>query len=213
MREHHIETAVSGRYLTEAPSGVGPFPLLVGFHGYGQTAEAEMELLRGIPDSGGWVRGAIEALHPFMNVKGNPGSSWMTRRERELRIAENVHYVDAVLSRLMLDYPVGSTLVLHGFSQGAGMACRAALFGSHPVSAVMLLGGDVPPELDRLERMRMVHLARGSRDRLYPQERFESDAARLRDAGVPVSVTSFSGSHGPTGEYFEEAGRFLASID
>jgi predicted esterase len=212
MQEHHIETAVSGRYLVEAPAGVGPLPILAGFHGYGQTGEEEMDLLRQIPGSGSWARCSVEALHPFMNVRGNPGSCWMTRRDRELRIAENVHYVDAVLDRVMHDYPIGGTLVLHGFSQGAGMACRAALLGRHPASAVMLLGGDVPPELDRLERMRMVHLARGDRDRLYPQERFEADGERLRDAGVLLSVSSFTGSHGPTGDYFEDACRFLASI-
>jgi predicted esterase len=212
MRHHHIRTEVSGRYLVDAPEGDGPFPLLAGFHGYGQTAEAQMELLRRIPGSERRVCCSIEALHPFMNKKGEPGASWMTRRDRELRIEENVGYVDAVLDAVRRDFPE-SVLVLHGFSQGAGMACRAAMLGRHDVAGVMVLGGDIPPELGDLRRMGRVQLARGERDRFYTMERLEADRARLFDAGLSPDVVTFRGSHGPTGEYFVEAGRFLDIID
>ncbi|NTW75237.1 MAG: phospholipase, partial [Chlorobiaceae bacterium] len=142
-----------------------------------------------------------------------PGASWMTRRDRELRIAENVAWVDAVLGSVMMGNFVSGTVVLHGFSQGVGMACRAAALGCRPVSAVMLLGGEVPPELERLELMRSVHLARGNRDRLYSQEKFDSDRKRLIDAGVAVETFLYQGGHAPTGEYFMAAGRFLAQTD
>jgi predicted esterase len=211
MQNHHIRVEVSGLYLVDAPEGAGPFPLLAGFHGYGQTAEDQMELLRRIPGSERYVCCSIEALHPFMNKKGDPGASWMTRIDRELRIEENVGYVDAVLDAVRMDFPEGA-LVLHGFSQGAGMACRAALMGRHTVAGVMLLGGDIPPELDDLRRMGRVQLARGESDRFYPMERFEADRAKLRDAGLLPDAVTFSGSHGPTGEYFAEAGRFLGTF-
>lgn len=213
MIEHHLEATVTGRYLVEAPDGDGPFPLLAGFHGYGQTADDELELLRNIPGSERFALCSIEALHPFINAKGQPGASWMTRRDRERRIAENVRYADAVIGRVTAELPFDGRLVLHGFSQGASMACRAAVFGRHAPSAVMLLGGDIPPELDDLARFRAVHLARGDHDRLYPQKRFEADIIRLREAGIDPAVTLFHGGHGPTGEYFEAAGRFLAGME
>jgi len=212
MSEHHLETSVSGRYLVEVPDADGPFPLLAGFHGYGQTAEDELELLRKIPCSEPFVLCSIEALHLFINSKGQPGASWMTRRDRELRIAENVRYVDAVIGRVMAELPVDGRLVLHGFSQGAGMACRAAVLGRHAVSAVMLLGGDIPPELNDLARMCTVHLGRGERDRLYRQERFESDCERLREAGIDPTVCEYAGDHVPTDDYFKAAGRFLTMM-
>ena len=212
MSEHHLETSVSGRYLVEVPDGDGPFPLLAGFHGYGQTAEEELALLHQISGSDRFARCSIEALHPFINSKGQPGASWMTRRDRELRIAENVRYVDAVIGRVMAELPVDGRLVLHGFSQGAGMACRAAVLGRHAVSAVMLLGGDIPPELNDLARMCTVHLGRGERDRLYRQERFDSDVDRLQEAGIEPVVSLYAGGHAPTDEYFEAAGRFLAAM-
>ena len=212
MQEHHIETTVSGRYLLEAPEGVGPFPLLAGFHGYGQSADDELELLRSIPGSERWIRLSIEALHPFINAKGQPAASWMTRRDRELRIAENVRYVDAVIERVMAELPLDGRLVLHGYSQGAGMACRAALLGRHPVTGVLLLGGDIPSEHDDLARMRAVHLARGENDHFYPKKHFENDLQRLRDNGIEPSLTLFHGGHAPTSDYFEAAGRFLDGI-
>lgn len=212
MQEHHLETTVSGRYLVESPDAGGPFPLLAGFHGYGQTAEDELELLRNITGSDGWIRLSIEALHSFINAKGQPGASWMTRCDRELRIAENVRYVDAVIERVMAEQPVDGRLVLHGFSQGAGMACRTVVLGCHPVVGVMLLGGDIPPEIDDCSRMRAVHIGRGDRDRFYPQKRFEADFARLREAGVDTMENPYRGAHGPTAEYFDDAGRFLAGM-
>ena len=212
MPEQHIETTVSGRYLIEAPVGEGPLRILAGFHGYGQTAEEEMELLRQMQGSDNWLRCSIEALHPFMNVKGDPGACWMTRRDRDLRIAENVRYIDAVLERVMQDYPVSGTLVLHGFSQGVAMASRVAMLGKHSVSGVMLLGSELPPELDALGRMGKVHLGRGDSDRFYPQEKFEADTVRLREADVPVELIRYHGGHSPEEDYFVSAGRFLQAI-
>jgi len=212
MTEHHLETTVSGRYLVEAPDGDGSFPLLAGFHGYGQTAEDELALLRKIPGAERFVITSIEALHPFINPKGQLGASWMTRRNRELRIAENVRYVDAVIERVMNEIAFDGRLVLHGFSQGAGMACRAAVLGRHEVSAVMLLGGDIPPELDDLKRMRAVHLARGEQDHFYRQKQFDSDVTRLQEAGIEPVVSLHDGGHTPTDEYFEAAGQFLAAM-
>jgi predicted esterase len=212
MQEHHLETTVSGRYLVEAPDGDGPFPVLAGFHGYGQLAEDELAMLRQIPGSGGWIRLSIEALHPFINQKGQPGASWMTRRGRELRIAKNVRYADAVVGRVMAVLPVDGRLVLHGYSQGAGMACRAAVLGRHPVAGVMLLGGDIPPELGDLGRLNAVHLGRGDHDRFYPKKHFENDLQRLRENGIEPSLCEYAGGHTPTDEYFESAGRFLQAF-
>ena len=46
----HIATQVHGRYLVEAPAQPGQgCPLLVGFHGYGETAAKHLVELRKIP--------------------------------------------------------------------------------------------------------------------------------------------------------------------
>jgi len=212
IQDYTIQTLVSGRYLLQLPSYSGPAPLFVGFHGYGQTAEDELALLRGIPGSERWLCCSIEALHPVYTPRGDTGASWMTSRQREQRITENVHYVDAVIKCVRESVPVSDTLCFHGFSQGCGMASRAALLGSYRACGLMLLGGDIPPELSVNGGVGRVHLARGNGDRFYSQEKFEHDCARIRETGLPFTATLFSGEHGANEEYCNAAGEFLATV-
>jgi predicted esterase len=183
----------------------------VGFHGYGQSAEDELALLSAIPGSDRWICCSIEALHSFYTPQGAIGASWMTSRHRELRIEENLCYVNGVIARLRERHTVNEQLVFHGFSQGAGMAARSALLGNYRTSGLMMLGGDIPPELQFAGRDVRVHLARGSRDRLYREEQYEEDKARLHDSAIPFSATLFNGGHGAGEEYLAAAGEFLAS--
>ncbi len=212
MRAHTIKTSVRGKYLLRLPSHSGPAPLLAGFHGYGQTAEDEFNLLCSIPGAERWFCCSIEALHSMYTPAGHPGASWMNSRDREHQIEENVHYVDGVIERIRALYAVSASLSFHGYSQGAGMASRAALLGRHRAESLMLLGGDIPPELSVSVGMGRVHLARGSRDRLYSKERHERDAARLREGAVPVVVSEFLGGHRVNDAYLKAAGEFLAEI-
>ncbi len=212
QQEHHVTAAVTGRFLVEAPPGGGPLPVLAGFHGYGQTAEDQMALLRSIPGSGEWLCCSVEALHPVINRDGGQGASWMTSRHREQRIRENVAYVDRVLEAVAREYPVSGRLVLFGYSQGAGMACRTALLGRHKAAGTMLLGGDIPPELSCLDRLRYVQLARGDHDHLYTAAQMERDAVRLRAAGIEPATSTFRGGHRATAGWAAAAGRFLAEL-
>lgn len=212
MQEYTIQTSVSGRYLLQSPSHSGTSALFVGFHGYGQTAEDELALLNAIPGSESRICCSIEALHPVYTSRGDPGSSWMTSRQREQRIAENVYYVDAVIKQVMETSPVNGRLCFHGFSQGCGMACRAVLLGSYRASGLMLLGGDIPPDLSVQSNAGRVHLARGNGDRFYTQEQFEHDCVRIQEAGIPLVSTLFRGEHGANEEYFNAAGEFLESV-
>ena len=212
IQEYAIQTSVSGRYLLQLPSNSVPAPLLIGFHGYGQTAEDEIALLKAIPGSARWLCCSIEALHPVYTPRGETGASWMTSRAREQRITENVNYVDAVIKRIRESASVGDRVCFHGFSQGCGMACRAALLGSYRACGLMLLGGDIPPELSVNGGVDRVHLARGNEDRFYSPEKYEHDCARFRDAGLPFTATLFSGEHGANEEYCNAAGEFLATV-
>src|SRR6202047_3940171 len=49
-----IATPTHGRYLVEPDRQGKPLGLLVGFHGYAETAEAHLARLRAIPGSGDW---------------------------------------------------------------------------------------------------------------------------------------------------------------
>src|SRR5262245_19507231 len=116
--EHTIPTQIHGRFLMSAGAGRTP-PLLIGFHGYGETAEEELARLRTIPGSDRWTIVSVQGLHCFYRRRTNEiVASWMTRQNRELAIEDNIAYVSSVVRVLSSDYSADPTIVLTGFSQG-----------------------------------------------------------------------------------------------
>src|SRR3954449_7476478 len=92
-----IPTTVHGRYLVrDGP----PERLLVGFHGYGETAEAQMAELGQIPGIDRWTAGAVPVLPLFHASRtGSIVASWMTSLDRELAIDDNRAYVRSVVAQ------------------------------------------------------------------------------------------------------------------
>jgi predicted esterase len=212
--ERTISTATHGRYLIAPPSGAGAAPMLVGFHGYGEAAEAHMDRLRAIPAAEQWVIASIQGLHRFYQRRTNEViASWMTRQDRELAIADNLAYVAAVIDEVAREWPT-THLVFAGFSQGVAMAFRAAAACGGPVAGAIAAGGDVPPEIDAtaLGNVRSALLCRGSRDEWYTPAKFEHDQRRLRDAGVRVRALEFDGGHDWSAEVVQAASVFLREI-
>jgi poly(3-hydroxybutyrate) depolymerase len=128
VNERIIAATVHGRYIAIPPSTPGPAPILVGFHGYGEDAEAQLERLRAIPESRRWLTVSIQALHPFYQRRTERVvASWMTRQDREAAIADNVAYVSGCIDAVAAEWPTMPTVVFAGFSQGVAMAFRAAV--------------------------------------------------------------------------------------
>jgi predicted esterase len=214
-RREERETAalVHGRYLFEAPEAEG-CPLVVGFHGYGENAEKHLEELRRLPGASRWALCAVQALHPFYNRSGDVIACWMTRLQRERAILDNVRYVASVVAELKRELPVSEQLVYLGFSQGAAMAYRAAAGSGHACQGVIVLGGDVPPELERhdLSRFPPVLLGRGTSEEWYDAAKMEHDVELLRRKGADVRPCVFEGGHEWTNEFRAAAGQFLEEV-
>jgi predicted esterase len=210
----HIATLVHGRYLVEAPESGKSCPLLVGFHGYGESADKHLAELRKIPGANQWILCAVQALHPFYNRTGEVIACWMTRQDRELAIEDNVRYVAGVVAELQRTLPVSNRLVYLGFSQGAAMAYRAAVASGHRCHGVVVLGGDVPPELDQrdLTGFPPVLLGRGSSEEWYDAAKMEHDVELLRRKEVDVRPVVFTGGHEWTNEFRAAAGEFLREV-
>jgi predicted esterase len=212
MIEQTIAATVHGRYLVEPAAGAGPAPLLVGFHGYGESADTQLRRLRAVPGAERWTTVAIQGLHRFYERRTNEViASWMTRQDRELAIADNLAYVAAVIDHEWTARLGARGVVFAGFSQGVAMAFRAACAGSATPRGVIAVGGDVPPELERsaLARLGSVLLMRGARDQWYTAAKFAADQARLRDAVVDVTAVEFDGAHEWNDPVLEAASRFL----
>ncbi len=193
-----IEVTTHGRYLVAAPENVRPRGILVGCHGYAEQASIQMDRQQAIAGLSDWLHVSVQGLHRFYRPRSQEViASWMTREDRELALIDNTQFLAAVVAAVIREWQVEAPLVLAGFSQGVAMAFRAACAVSTPVAAVVALGGDVPPELDRpaLARIPAVLLGRGDYDQWYSPEQFAADEMRLRAAGIDLTVFEFPAAH------------------
>ena len=203
MLTANVATTVHGRYLYEDR---GAERLLAGFHGYAEAAEANFAELARIPGVERWSVLSIQALHPFYTRGGEVVANWMTKQDRELAIADNLAYVRKVLATI----GVPRRLVFSGFSQGATMAARAA--AAVDCAGLILLGGDVPPEVKRDGvKLPPVLLARGTRDDWYTDEKFRADLAWL-EPRTRVTRCVFEGGHEWSDPFRAAAAEFLAGV-
>ena len=195
--ERMIETTTHGRYLVASAEGGSPGVAIVGFHGYGENAEKQMERLQSIAGCACLLI-SIQGLHRFYRGRSNEVvASWMTRQNRELAIADNISYVGRVIEAGLAECKVRPPLLFAGFSQGVSMAFRAAVSSTVLPVAVVAVGGDVPPEIqpETIKRLSGAMLCRGVSDPYYGNEKFRDDEARLIGAGVNALVLEFEGGH------------------
>ena len=192
-----VDARTHGRYLVRLPASPPPWPLLVGFHGYAETAADHLDALQTIPGTDSWLLVAVQALHPFYTRKERVVASWMTREDRELAIADNIDYVGRVLARVRADYKASHTLVFSGFSQGGAMAYRAAV--NYPAVGVIILAADAPADVLTGGRGSLppVLIGRGTRDEWY----LDIAATAFRDQLSAIGVTDvhfelFDAGHG-----------------
>jgi predicted esterase len=207
-----IDARVHGRFLVRVPRSPGPWPLLVGFHGYAETAGDQMDALRAIPGTEAWLLVSVQALHPFYTRKERVVASWMTRDDRELAIADNIDYVGRVLDRVHADHRAGGTLVFSGFSQGGAMAYRAA--SNYRADGVIILAADVPPDVVTARRVPLppTLIGRGTRDEWYTEERAAADLAALAGIDAHVDTCVFDGAHEYTDDFRAAAAAFLRRV-
>jgi predicted esterase len=210
--ERSIAAATHGRYLISAPRSQAAAPLLVGFHGYAEAAEAQIERLKGIPGAEHWLLVSVQGLNRFYHRRTNEViAGWMTRQDRELAIADNLRYVAAVVDAAGREHALRGGIVYAGFSQGVAMAFRAAATSTRPVAGVIAVGGDVPPEIGpaSLARLGTALLCRGTGDQWYSAAVFQKDIERLHTAGVSVRSVEFTGGHEWSTAVQEAAAAFL----
>jgi predicted esterase len=202
-----------GRYLVE--DRPGPLPLLVGFHGYGENAEIHLEQLRRLRGAARFRLASVQALHRFYKTKtGEVVASWMTKQDREQAIAHNIAYVARVVEEIEQEHGKAKHLVYAGFSQGAAMAYRAAARSAHRGHGIVVLGGDVPPDIaeDASAVLPPVFIGRGTEDPWYTEEKMARDLEALRARGTRVETLVFAGGHEWTPAFLEGAGTFLEGI-
>jgi len=210
---HTIATTTHGRYLVEAAAGDAA-GMLVGFHGQAETAAIELDHLRAIRGDRPWTLVSVQGLHRYYTRKGDVVAAWMTREDRELAIADNIAYIKAVLGEV-----TGAAggrprcLVLCGFSQGTAMAYRTAAFSGYRVDGLIILAGDLPPDVaPAAATLPRVLLGRGAAEEWYTADKAATDSERLRAAGISVVEHVFDAGHARHPSFAVRAGEFLDDV-
>ncbi|MBH16744.1 MAG: phospholipase [Acidobacteria bacterium] len=209
-----VITTTQGRYLLRLPNTEGPHPLLIGFHGYGENADVHLRQLERITGTAAWLVASVQALHWFYDrTHQHVVASWMTKLCREQAIVDNLRYIERVVTEILEHHDTNGHLVYEGFSQGASMAYRAASAIRHRSDGLIVLAGDIPPELRETGSLDLppTLIGRGIRDEWFTQERYDADLSFLASCGVTVEPVVFDGGHEWTDEFRSAAGKLLAS--
>ncbi len=205
---------VHGRVLVAGHTEPGA-PLLVGCHGYGEHAGHLLDALERLPDADRWLLASVEALHPFYNRKTREVvGSWMTSRLREQAIRDNTAYVLDAVASVRARFRTAPQLVLAGFSQGVAMAYRAAAALGAEARGLVVLAGDVPPDVasgwGRGGAMPPILIGRGTRDEWYTERKMTQDLSILADLGADVETCVFRGGHEWSSAFLTAMSAFLA---
>ena len=186
-----------------------PRGVFIGFHGYLESAEIQMERLAAVPGTDQWTLVSVQGLNRFYKGRTQEVvAGWMTRQDREDAIRDNVVYVDNVVE-LTRDGEI--PIIYAGFSQGVAMAFRAAIRGKVKAAGVIGVGGDVPPELlaDAQSWFPRVLLMHGARDEWYTAEKMGQDYRALRPRVDDVQTYEYEGGHEWTEEVARAASKFI----
>ena len=211
---HTIAVTTHGRYLVRPPAAAAARVAVVGFHGYGQRAEHLLHELEALPGAEAWLLVSVQGLHRFYErATQQVVAHWMTSEDRDLAIADNVAYVDAVVSAVAAAHPF-ERLVFVGFSQGASMASRAAARAGDCCHGLVLLGGDVAPEvLASGAPLPRTILGRGTSDAFYSARQFTADREALEERGVLGAAVEFTGGHEFSPMFRAAAGALIRSVE
>lgn len=209
-----IATRVHGRVLVRPAAAGSPAGVLLGFHGYLESAETQLARLEEIPGIESWTLASVQALHRVYRGRTDETvASWMTRQDRDVMIADNVAYVRAVVDDLGIDNGVGP-IVCAGFSQGGAMAFRAAVRGGFGAAGIISVGADAPPDLlaDGSTRFPSVLFVRGARDQWLTAETFDANAAALRARGADLRALVIEAGHEWAPSASRAAGEFIREL-
>lgn len=208
-----VPTLTHGRVLVREARAAAQRGLLVGFHGYMENAPIQMKRLEAIADAAAWTLVSVQGLHRFYRGRTEEVvASWMTREDRADAIADNLAYIEAALEQVPHDR---STRVIYiGFSQGVAMAFRAGVLGTAAATAIVAVGGDIPPELFENASLSLprVFFARGTRDEWMTTSKFDHDVAAMVARGVAVTPHLYDAAHEWNADVSTAIGDFLKTL-
>jgi len=197
---HRMPVEFSAYCAVQEPDEPGsePPPLLIAFHGYGQSCQGFIKNFKPLKSRGILVA-APQGVNQFYWENKRPGFCWQTSHMKEFTIRDNMAYVARMIGELDQAYEFDDQKIfLLGFSQGVAMSFRFGSLGMVQPSGVIACGGDLPPDvaeqLGELESFPAL-VVHGKQDTVVPPSKGEECIQSLQQFGFEVESHFFEGEH------------------
>lgn len=186
--------------VPEGYDGSGPYPLVIGLHGLGDSPERFAGLWEVVGEYD-CILAVPQAPTPYM-VGDRIGYTWYVGDDEGSWTAsarQSRDYVLALLDRLEEEYSV-SDVYLFGYSQGGGMTYMAGLHAPERFSALAPFSGWLdltvltPEEIEAASGL-PVRIVHGEQDRVVEYSSSLFADSLLSAEGFDVRLTTFQGEH------------------
>lgn len=187
------------------PEGAGPFPLIIGMHGYGGDKQSMMRLMRRINET----EYAIASLQaPFQHIvipddreqSLGFGFGWLTNFKSQESVDLHFDAVRYVLSLCAEHKRIdASGAFLLGFSQSVALNLKFAFTDPELVRGVVGICGGIPGDWTTNESYREgdfdVLIVAGTTDEFYPPDRCEQNRKALESRARTVELMVYEAGH------------------
>jgi phospholipase/carboxylesterase len=197
------------------PEGVGPFPVLLMFHGWTGNENSMWVFASHLLKNA-----LLIAPRGFYSTSGR-GYSWYPKLNKPLPwIDDLIPAAQTIYSTInSQSFPDGdfSNLHLVGFSQGAALAYTMTIMEPERVTSLAGLAGFLPDGAsawlqDRRLQGLPVFIAHGSLDERVPVERARSSVAQLEQAGASVTYCEDNVGHKLSAKCFRGLEAFYEGV-
>ncbi|WP_425421563.1 alpha/beta hydrolase [Phaeodactylibacter xiamenensis] len=201
IEEHHLSVQRTARYFTFGQCTEQTNCLVIACHGYGQLAKHFIKKFDVIarPDT---LIVAPEGLSRFYwgGLSGNVVSSWMTKEDRLVEIADFSAYLTKLYIHFTADLPDGAQIILLGFSQGCATQLRWIARENPTFSHLILWAGSIPEDIDygpvrHHFQDKPLHFVYGTEDPFITPERVAAQEALAAQLPMNYRVHTFEGKH------------------
>lgn len=189
-------------FLPAGHDSTKSYPLVIGLHGYGATAESFTGLWPrfGTP---GFIFAVPEAPYAY-TAAPEVGYSWWPDRPVDDGISADAgerteRYILRLAAELSLRHRVGGVYLL-GFSQGAGLSYRIGIRHPDVFAGIAPFGGwldtiDINAAEFAAARGLRILVGHGREDRVVPYDRGTAARDFLKRRGFKVRLFDFAGGH------------------
>lgn len=197
-----VEVPRTGRYFRLNKVTEKTKNIWIVFHGYGQLAEYFIKHFDELNENDNAII-AVEGLSRFYvdGLSGRVGASWMTTDDRDMEIADQSNYINAVLNDCSID-PKNEdvNLIVLGFSQGTATAIRWMANNSIRPKQLVMWAGSFPHDVDATEHSDIfnglsMHYAYGNEDQFLKDVDMDEKLQEMKKTGMEIRPWTFEGKH------------------